>query len=176
MTKKVAQAFKFYLCFTVTGQRPHRTRPFRPWRVWDDVRCRFDLAGTPETFIASNQTSVRVMTVSHLHRPISRVPTSGFPVESSWSLVRRSRRFRVRMLSLSLPLLEPLSTWAFHSLYSSNGEQRRNLHNRHTDTDRLRDGFYTFFSYLLSETFKWALRYHFQPQCHLVAMIWTHVQ
>lgn len=55
------------------------------------------------------------------------VPTSGFPVESSWSLVLRSRRVLVRMLSLSLPLLEPLSTWAFHSLYSSNGEQRRNL-------------------------------------------------
>lgn len=59
-------------------------------------------------------------------------PTSGFPVESSWFLVRRSRRLLVRMLSLSLPLLEPLSTWAFHSLYSSNGEQRRNLTDRQT--------------------------------------------
>lgn len=55
------------------------------------------------------------------------VSTSGFPLASSWSLVRRSSRVLVRMLSRSLPLLEPLSTWAFHSLYSSNGEQRRNL-------------------------------------------------
>lgn len=54
-------------------------------------------------------------------------PTRGFPVTSVWSLVRLSRRLLVRMLSLSLPLLEPLSTWAFHSLNSSNGEQRRNL-------------------------------------------------
>lgn len=53
--------------------------------------------------------------------------TSGWPVLSRWSLVRRSSRVLVRMLSRSLPLLEPLSTWAFHSLYSSNGEQRRNL-------------------------------------------------
>jgi len=34
------------------------------------------------------------------------------------------------MLSLSRPRGEPLSTWSFHTLYSSNGEQRRNLENQ----------------------------------------------
>lgn len=55
--------------------------------------------------------------------------TRGFPAASVSSLVRLSRRLLVRMLSLSLPLLEPSSTWAFHSLNSSKGEQCRNLMN-----------------------------------------------
>lgn len=55
------------------------------------------------------------------------VLTKGLPAESSWSLVLCSKRLLVKRLSLSPPFLVLLSTWYFHTLYSSKGEQRRNL-------------------------------------------------
>lgn len=55
------------------------------------------------------------------------VLTKGLPAESSWSLVLRSKRLLVKRLSLSPPFFVLLSTWYFHTLYSSKGEQRRNL-------------------------------------------------
>ena len=55
------------------------------------------------------------------------VITRGLPTESSWSFVLRSKRLLVRILNRSPPFFEPLSTWLFHRLKSSNGEQRRNL-------------------------------------------------
>lgn len=53
--------------------------------------------------------------------------TKGLPVESSWSLVLRSKRLLVKIFNRSPPFFEPLSTWLFQRLNSSNGEQRRNL-------------------------------------------------
>lgn len=53
--------------------------------------------------------------------------TKGLPVESSWSFVLLSKRLLVKIFNRSPPFFEPLSTWLFHSLNSSNGEQRRNL-------------------------------------------------
>lgn len=53
--------------------------------------------------------------------------TRGLPVESSWSFVLLSKRLLVKMLNRSPPFIEPLSTWLFQRLNSSNGEQRRNL-------------------------------------------------
>lgn len=55
------------------------------------------------------------------------VLTKGLPAESSWSLVLRNKRLLVKRLSLSPPFSVLLSTWYFHTLYSSKGEQRRNL-------------------------------------------------
>lgn len=92
------------------------------------------------------------------------VPTRGFPVVSSWSLVRRSSRVLVRMLSLSLPLLEPLSTWAFHSLYSSKGAQRRNLMNKNKNKIWFQNNSY------FMEAFLWVTFYLFLLEQ------WVHVQ
>lgn len=55
------------------------------------------------------------------------VITKGLPDESSWSLVLRSKRLLVKIINLSPPFLVLLSTWLFHTLNSSKGEQRRNL-------------------------------------------------
>lgn len=53
--------------------------------------------------------------------------TKGLPVQSSWSFVLLSKRLLVKIVNRSPPFFEPLSTWLFHRLNSSNGEQRRNL-------------------------------------------------
>lgn len=55
------------------------------------------------------------------------VLTKGLPAESSWSFVLCNKRLLVKRLSLSPPFLVLLSTWYFHTLYSSKGEQCRNL-------------------------------------------------
>lgn len=137
---------------TWTGQRPRRTPPVHPWTVWADALRISDQAETPETVDISirvqkpgltvrrfkGENDVRLQ-ITHPHVCVKEIRfltadyfTRGFPAASSWSLVRLSRRLLVRRLSLSLPLLEPLSTWAFHSLNSSNGEQCRNLPDRWT--------------------------------------------
>lgn len=66
----------------MTGQRPRRTRPFPPRTVWDDAPYRFDPGGTPETFTASNQTSIKERKAFHLHAQSSDAESqSGHPCQ-----------------------------------------------------------------------------------------------